>query len=184
LGRIEEGLPLLSKAPWRTDRIGALYFAYAGDVAYGRALAAAGQVKEGVNWLRDGIAWFERVGNHRAVGMAALELARILIEDSNQSGAHGGIRQRVHRLLSGARNPYDEARLCLDRVIAQKQKLTMHGSCAEALVLQAKLAELEGDLSSARAALAEAQGLTAALGWLPLDQLVNSEIRRIGEAGG
>ena len=126
----------------------------------------------------------EQVGDHRAVGMASLELARVLIEDSNQSGAHGGIRQRVHRLLSGTRNPYDEARLCLDRVVAQKQKLASHGSCAEALVLQAKLAELEGDFSSARAALAEAQELTAALGWIPLDQLVNSEIRRVGKAVG
>jgi len=184
LGRIEEGLPLLSKAPWRTDRIGSLYFAYAGDVAYGKALVAAGQVKEGVTWLRDGIAWFERVGNHRAVGMASLELARILIEGANQPGAGGGIWHRVHRLLSGERNLYNEARLCLDRVIAQRQKLTTHGTCVEALVLRAKLAEIEGDLSSARAALAEAQGLSAALGWLPFDQLVNSEIRRVGEAGG
>ena len=41
-GRTWDGLALLEKAPWRTDRIGALYFAYAGDVAFGRALAAAG----------------------------------------------------------------------------------------------------------------------------------------------
>ena len=59
----------------------------------------------------------------------------------------------------------------------------MHGYCAEALVLRAKLAELAGDVISARAAFAEARELTAALGWIPLDQLVNSEIRRVGEAG-
>ena len=65
--------------------IGALYFAYAGDVAYGGALAAAGRIKEALDWLRGGIAWFGRVGNRRATCMAALELARILIDTADRT---------------------------------------------------------------------------------------------------
>jgi class 3 adenylate cyclase len=179
-GRVEEGLTLLKKAPWRTDRIGALYFAYAGDVAFGKALAAAGQVKEGLDWLRDGIIWFERMGNRRAVCMAALEIARILIEDSRDSEPSRGLRLRLPTLFSRARDPYDEARVCLDRVLAAKSDLDMNDACAEALLLRVLLAEREGNQAAARAALAEAQVLAGPLEWLPLDQRINSEICRIG----
>jgi tetratricopeptide (TPR) repeat protein len=182
LGQIDEGLPLLSKAPWRTDRIGALYFAYAGDVAYGKALAASGQFNEGLNWLRDGIDWFQSIGNHRAANMAALELARILIEHVGQPVARRGLRQRLRWMFSGATDPTDEARTCLDQVLAQSHELSMFSARAEALVLRAHLAELEDDITTARAALGEAQGLTVSLGWLPLDQRVNSEIRRLDQA--
>jgi tetratricopeptide (TPR) repeat protein len=183
IGRTEDGLALLKAAPWRTDRIGALYFAYAGDVAYGRALAAAGQVQEGLDWLRDGIAWFERIGNRRAACMAALELARILIEDANHPGPRKGLRLRLHALIAGATEPFDEARICLDRVLAASQDLSMHDACAEALMLRARLAERDKDLAAARAALAEAHPLAASLEWLPLEQRINSEIRRLGANG-
>jgi hypothetical protein len=179
-GRTEDGLALLKKAPWRTDRIGALYFAYAGDVAFGRALAAAGEVKEGIGWLRDGIEWFERIGNRRAACMAALELARILIENANHNGSREGFRLRLRTLFAGAASPVDEARICLDRVLAAKQTLSMHDACAEALMLQARLAERDKDLAAARAALAEAHAIAASLEWLPLEQRINTEIRRLG----
>jgi len=182
-GRTEDGLALLNKAPWRTDRIGALYFAYAGDVAFGRALAAAGQVKEGLDWLRDGVEWFERIGNRRAACMAALELARILIEDTDQPGPREGLRLRLRTLFAGAASPVDEARICLDRVLAAKQALSMHDACAEALMLRARLAERDKDLAAARAALAEAHALAASLEWLPLEQRINTEIRRLGAQG-
>jgi tetratricopeptide (TPR) repeat protein len=183
IGRTEDGLALLKKAPWRTDRIGALYFAYAGDVAFGRALAAAGQVKEGLDWLRDGIVWFERIGNRRAACMAALELARILIEDANHPGPRKGLRLRLRALIAGATSPFDEARVCLDQVLAARQDLSMHDACAEALMLRARLAERDQDLATARAALTEAHALAASLEWLPLEQRINTEIRRLGAKG-
>jgi len=182
-GRTEDGLALLKKAPWRTDRIGALYFAYAGDAAFGRALAAAGQVKEGLDWLRDGIAWFERMGNRRAVCMAALELARILIEEASHPGPREGLRLRLRALFAGVADPLEEARICLDRVLAARPDLSMHDACAEALVLRARLAERGRDLAAARAALAEAHALAASLEWLPLEQRINTEIRRLGATG-
>ncbi len=182
-GRAEDGLALLKKAPWRTDRIGALYFAYAGDVFFGRALAAAGQVKEGLDWLRDGIVWFERIGNRRAACMAALELARILIEDTDHPGHREGLRLRLRALIAGAANPFDEARICLDRVLAARQDLSMHDACAEALMLRARLAERDNNFAAARAALAEAHELAASLDWLPLEQRINTEIRRLGAQG-
>jgi hypothetical protein len=182
-GRTEDGLALLEGAPWRTDRIGALYFAYAGDVAFGRALAAAGRVKEGLDWLRDGIAWFERIGNSRAACMAALELARILIEDTDHPGQSEGFQRRLRALFAGATSPVDEARTCLERVLAAKQTLSMHDACAEALMLRARLAERDKNLTTARAALAEAHALAASLEWLPLEQRINTEIRRLGAIG-
>ncbi|MFA3920938.1 ATP-binding protein [Ruegeria hyattellae] len=182
-GRTNEGILVLEKAPWRTEKIGALYFAYAGDVAYGKALVASGKVKEGTNWLRDGITWFEQVGNDRAVALASLELARILLKDTSASRARSGFGQRVQEWLSGAQNPYDEARHCLDRVISEKKRLNTLGYCADALVLRAKLDDLAGDCSSARTALAEAKKISSELGWVSLDQLVNREVRRVGGLG-
>jgi hypothetical protein len=182
-GRAGEGLALLEKAPWRTDRIGALYFAYAGDVAFGRALAAAGRTQEGFDWLRDGIAWFDGIGNRRAACTAALELARILIEHAGQPGPSKGIRLRLGALFGGVTDPFGEARVCLDRVLAQHQALSMHDAGAEALMLRAHLAERDKDLAGARAALAEAHALAESLEWLPLEQRINTEIRRLGAQG-
>jgi tetratricopeptide (TPR) repeat protein len=183
IGRTEDGLALLKKAPWRTDRIGALYFAYAGDVAFGRALAAAGQVKEGLDWLRGGIEWFERIGNRRAACMTTLELARILIEDTDHNGPREGFRLRLRTLFAGATSLIDEARACLDRVLAARQTLSMHGASAEALMLRARLAERDKDFAASRDALAEAHALAASLEWLPLEQRINAEIRRLGAQG-
>ena len=137
----------MEKAPWRTDRIGALYFAYAGDVAFGRALAAAGRVQEGLDWLRDGTAWFDGIGNRRAACMAALELARILVENAGKPGPRTGIRRHLGALFGGATDPFGEARDCLDRVLAEHQALSMHDTGAEALMLRAGLAERDKDLS-------------------------------------
>ncbi len=183
-GRNDEGLTLLKKAPWRTDRIGALYFAYAGDVALGTALAASGRVKEALDWLRDGIRWFERIGNRRALSMAALELGRILIEDSGASRARNGLRSQLRSLFSGGPTPTAEAHACLDRVLAEKSALAMHDVCAEALLLKARLAERDGDRSAARAALADAEQLAGSLEWLQLEQRINSESRRFRPSAG
>ena len=59
----------------------------------------------------------------------------------------------------------------------------MHDACAEALMLRARLAERDKDLAAARAALAEAHPLAASLEWLPLEQRINTEIRRLGAKG-
>jgi hypothetical protein len=146
-------------------------------------LAAAGQVKDGLDWLRGGVAWFEHIGNRRAACMAALELARILIEDADHPGPREGLRLRLRALIAGAANPFDEARICLDRVLAARQDLSMHDACAEALMLRARLAERDNNFAAARAALAEAHELAASLDWLPLEQRINTEIRRLGAQG-
>ncbi len=52
-----------------------------------------------------------------------------------------------------------------------------------ALMLRARLAERDKDLATARAALAEAHALAASLEWLPLEQRINTEIRRLGAKG-
>ena len=60
----------------------------------------------------------------------------------------------------------------------------MAGVRTEALVLRARLAKMEGDVPSAHAALTDVQGFATSLGWLPLDQWVNGEIRHLDNAGG
>ena len=180
IGRIEEGLALLKAAPWRTEQIGALYFAYAGDVAYGGALAAAGRIKEALDWLRGGIAWFGRVGNRRAACMAALELARILIDAADRTHPPGaGLGSRLRTLFNRAAEPYEEAQACLDQVLSSGEALAMQSARAEAMMLQARLAERDNDLARARIVLSEAQALAAPLDWLPLEQQINAEIRRL-----
>ncbi len=68
-------------------------------------------------------------------------------------------------------------------MLAAGQDLSMHDACAEALMLRARLAERDKDLVAARAALAEAHPLAASLEWLPLEQRINTEIRRLGAKG-
>lgn len=184
IGRSDEGLALLRAAPWRTDRIGALYFAYAGDVAFGRALATSGRVKDGCDWLRDGIAWFERLGNRRAVCMAACELAEILIETSGRPRAYGGLRRRLPRMFGSRSDPQDEVRACLDRALALGEELGMQDVRVRALLLAGRLAQGANDLSTARDALASARSIAGGLDWLPLEQSVNAELRRLGSAAG
>ena len=184
VGRFEAGLALLKTAPWRTDEIGALYFAYAGDVTYGGALAAVGRVEEARDWLREGIAWFEHVGNRRAACMAALELARILIDAAEHTGSpFSGLGSRLRTFFNRATDPYAEARVCLDQVRSTGAALAMQSACAEAMMLQARLAARDSDHAAARGMLAEAHALVAPLGWPALERQINAEIRRLGANG-
>ena len=169
-------------ADWK---IGAFYLAYAGDVAYGRALSAVGRIDEALNWLREGISWFEQVGNRRAACMAALELARILIDSADTARPTGlALGPRLRSLFSHASDPCEEARNCLDRVLSSGAALAMQSARVEAMLLQARLCERDNDLAAARAALSEARIFAAPLGWLPLEQQINGEIRRLDSIPG
>lgn len=183
VGRSEEALTFLGAAPWRTERIGALYFAYAGDVAYGRALAASGQVREGCDWLRGGMDWFGRLGNRRAACMAAYALAEVLTESAARAGGDGA-RWRLARMFRRASDPREEAEGCLEHALTAAGELDMQAVRVEALMLRARLCEWRGDSTAARAALSEAQVLAGNLGWLLLEQRVNAEIRRFGPRAG
>ena len=54
VGKRDQGLEILSRAPWRSERIGSFLFAYTADIAYGRALMEDGRRDEGREWLRQG----------------------------------------------------------------------------------------------------------------------------------
>lgn len=150
IGRTTEGLALLETVPWRTERIGALYFAYAGDVAYGGALAAAGRIEEALDWLRSGIVWSERVGNRRAACMAAMELARILIDTADRHRSPSrGLGQRLRTLFASAADPCEEARVHLDQVLPASEALAMQSARAEVMMLHARLAERDNEPAAA-----------------------------------
>ncbi len=182
VGRTEAGLELLARAPWRTDRIGALYFAYAGDVAYGRALCEAGQLERGLGWLRDGVDHFEQIGNQRAACMAALEMARIEARQGTEPARGGRFSRGFRSLFKPRRDIRPEMRKWLEYVLVRGEPLDMCGARAEAYLLLAGLAEREEGVAAARAHLDEARALARPLGWLSLEQQINAEIRRLGSA--
>jgi len=177
-GDVSAGLALLERAPWRTERIGAFYLAYAGDVAFGRALAEAGRLEEARRWLRDGMAWFRRMGNRRAECMAALELARTLTADSRDPQRLGRLGSAVGRFFSRSGDWRTEASRCVEHCIAAGGALEMHELRAEALMMHARIAD--PDSPGIEEALTEAHDIAARLEWLPLKQRVNAEMRRLG----
>jgi tetratricopeptide (TPR) repeat protein len=59
------------------DEVGSLYFAYFGDVVYGRVLAAQGRHRDALSWLTEGLAFFRENGHRRAEAMAALALGEL-----------------------------------------------------------------------------------------------------------
>jgi class 3 adenylate cyclase/tetratricopeptide (TPR) repeat protein len=182
VGRTEAGLELLARAPWRTDRIGALYFGYAGDIAYGRALCEAGELERGLAWLRDGVEHFERIGNQRAACMAALELARIGSGQSADPAQGGLFRRGLRSLLKPRRDIRLEMREWLAHVLVRGEPLEMCGARAEAHLLLAGLAERDEGVAAAQYHLDEARALARPLGWLSLEQQINAEIRRLETA--
>ena len=177
-GDVAGGLALLERAPWRTERIGAFYLAYAGDVAFGRAMAVAGRLEEARRWLRDGIVWFKRIGNRRAECMAALELAQVLAMGSGEPRRHGWLGSRVSRLFRRGDAWRTEASNCVALCLSASSGLEMHELRAEALMMRARLADQGGP--AIEEALAEAHDIAAHLEWLPLKQRINAEIRRLG----
>jgi tetratricopeptide (TPR) repeat protein len=180
VGRTEAGLELLARAPWRTDSIGALYFAYVGDIAYGRALCEAGQLERGLAWLRDGIGHFEQIGNQRAASMAALEMARIWSRQGTDPARGGRFGRGFRSLFKAKRDIGPEIREWLAYVLSRGEPLDMCGAQAEAHLLLAGLAEREEGVAAARAHLDKARALAQPLGWLSLEQQINAEIRRLG----
>jgi hypothetical protein len=152
-----QGVARLSTAPWRTERIGAFYFAYAGDAAYGRGLVRAGRVEEGTAWLRDGVRWFDASGNRRGKCLAMLGM----LEAASEAG------------------DVKEARFLHEQIGDEAARVGMQGVQAEAHAIAADLAEGAGDLDAAVATNAAARAIAERLGWLALEQRVNWQARRL-----
>lgn len=153
----EQGVARLSTAPWRTERIGAFYFAYAGDTAYGRGLVRAGRVDEGITWLRDGVRWFEASGHRRAKCFAMLGMLEAAFEIGDAK----------------------EAQFWYERIVGEAASAGMDGTQAEAHAIAADLAERAGDLDAAIARNAAARAIAEPLGWLALEQQLNGQARRL-----
>ncbi|WP_455374060.1 ATP-binding protein [Limibacillus halophilus] len=176
-GRRGEGLAILSKAPWRSDRIGALFFAYAGDAAYGRALAEEGRSDEALKWLKDGIAYFEESGNGRAVCLLRLELLRALLAvEGGATPAEVGFWARLRGREKKESESLETLSLALE---TGARDLDMRGVLAEALLLRARHARAQGDREASKRALEEAAGIAASLDWLRLEQAMNAEWRSL-----
>ncbi|SDD52888.1 hypothetical protein SAMN04488239_10857 [Ruegeria marina] len=152
-----KGLSRLSDAPWRTERIGAFYFAYAGDAAYGRGLVRGGQIEEGTAWLEDGMRWFDTLGNRRGKCLSMLGL----LEAAAKTGDAA------------------QARLWVERTTNEAARAGMRGVQAEAHLIAADVSEQIGDLATAMAENAATQALVQPLGWLALEQRVNAQARRL-----
>jgi class 3 adenylate cyclase len=181
VGQRQEGLALLREAPWRSDRIGALFFAYAGDAAYGRALAEEGEVERARAWLKEGVAHFEESGNRRAACFARLELLRAgLLDGAEEKRGERGFWGRWR----GARQERPPAfEQVFERLFEDLRReaaaLDMRGLLVEAQLLHARHARRQGDNAAAAAALEEAGKTVAGLDWLRLEQTINAERRAL-----
>lgn len=151
------GLARLSNAPWRTERIGAFYFAYAGDAAYGRGLVRGGQLEEGTAWLREGMRWFDTLGNRRGKCLSMLGLLEAAAKTGDAT----------------------QARLWFERTTNEAARAGMRGVQAEAHLIVADVYEQIGDLDVAMAENAAAKVLVQPLGWLALEQRLNAQARRL-----
>lgn len=151
------GLARLSAAPWRTERIGAFYFAYAGDAAYGRGLVRNGRIEEGTSWLHEGMRWFDALGNRRGKCLSML-----------------GLLEAAAKIGDAA-----EARLWFEQTTIEAANAGMRGVEAEAGLIAASVSEKIGDIDAAMAENARAQLLVKPLGWLALEQRLNAQARRL-----
>ncbi|MEW9922293.1 AAA family ATPase [Marimonas sp. MJW-29] len=151
------GLARLSNAPWRTERIGAFYFAYAGDAAYGRGLVRGGQLEEGTAWLREGMRWFDTLGNRRGKCLSMLGLLEAAAKTGDAT----------------------QARLWFERTTNEAARAGMRGVQAEAHLIVADVYERIGDLDVAMAENSAAKVLVQPLGWLALEQRLNAQARRL-----
>lgn len=168
-------LQVLDQMPFRSERIGALFFGYASDAAYGRALIEEGRTAEGLAWLTEGQAHFADQGNERAALLCGLERARALVREN-------GLREDRRRgfgLLFGRRAQTTPQTLdeLLRNLVERGKAAGMRGLAVEALLIAA---ERCGPVSEAEALLAEAQDLVKGLGWLALEQRVAAAPRNPG----
>ncbi len=157
LGEPAQGLEHLAKAPWRSEQIGAFYFAYAGDASYGTALIQTGRTTEGVKWLQAGITYFEDRGNIRAACISRLELLKYLATSA----------------------PASESRRVLQEIQDNATGLAMDGLCAEAMGIGSEIEVRAGRPEKALQLIKDGTKICAPLGWLALEQRLNQASQRI-----
>jgi tetratricopeptide (TPR) repeat protein len=157
VGDLAKGLERMSSAPWRSDRIGAFYFAYAGDAAYGRGLVRAGRIDEATSWLSDGVTLFEASGNRRGKCLAMLGLLE----------------------AAAAAEDAAEAKLWLNQIHDEAEHVGMRGVQAEAWAIAADLSERSEDLDAAIDRNTSARAIAGQLGWLALEQRLNAQARTL-----
>lgn len=160
LGEPEKGLERLSKAPWRSEQIGAFYFAYAGDAAYGTAMIHTGKPDEGVDWLEAGIRHFEERGNFRAACISRLELLKYMADSRQVSNARRVLQEIQNTSINWA----------------------MDGLLAEAMGIGAEMELCTGHPEKGRQLLEYGIQLCTPLGWLALEQRLNQTSLRIKNA--
>lgn len=160
LGEPEQGLERLAKAPWRSEQIGAFYFAYAGDAAYGSALIQTGQPEKGVKWLETGISYFEERGNFRAACISRLELLKYTAKSGQLS----------------------DARRILQEIQESAVHLEMDGLRSEAMGLVAEMELRAKHLEKALRLIELGLQVCVPLGWLALEQRLNQTALRINNA--
>uniref|UniRef100_UPI00260CA2F7 ATP-binding protein n=1 Tax=uncultured Ruegeria sp. TaxID=259304 RepID=UPI00260CA2F7 len=156
----EQGLERLAKAPWRSEQIGAFYFAYAGDAAYGSALIQTGRTDEGIKWLETGISYFEERGNFRGACISRLELLKYMATTKHLS----------------------EARQILQEIQVNAANLEMDGLHSEAMGIVAEM-ELQAKHPEKALQLIELGiQICVPLGWPTLEQSLNHTALRIKNA--
>ncbi len=86
-GDIEACKALLGRSQRLGDQVGSLFFAYASEADYGRALAEAGEMVHAVEWLSASQAAFEAASHPRAAALCALALGEILTASAEPRAA-------------------------------------------------------------------------------------------------
>ena len=83
-GNPAEAMKYLGKAQKNGDEVGSLFFAYAGDIYFGYALAALKEVDRALAWLDDSLNFYTGVGHRRAAAFAALALGELGAPDADR----------------------------------------------------------------------------------------------------
>ena len=141
-GDASHAIAYLGRAQRLGDEIGSLFFAFASEVSYGRALAALGEREKALAWLKECLAFYSSTGNRRAAALAALALGDL---DSAIAPDHFDRAIALAR-ETGMDGVLAQAHLSLAEVGAPVDK-TMHLAAAEAaaaplgwMVLSARVA--------------------------------------------
>ena len=171
--RLDEGIPLLSRAQRLGDDVGAPYFAYAGESIHGRALAAAGDREGGLAWLRASRAFFLSIDHRRAAALASLAIGELEAVRAIQVPCAGSDKAGAAIQASEA---VPEAARHLQEAIALAKATAMDGVQVQAHLTLATLTSAGAPREHARHHLDAAERLVRALGWTALEQRVDQAI--------
>ena len=171
--RLDEGIPLLSRAQRLGDGVGAPYFAYAGEVIHGRALAAAGDRKRGLAWLRASRAYFLSIDHRRAAALASLAIGELEAVGAIQRPCAGS--DKAGDALQASEADTEAARH-LQEAIALAKATAMDGVQVQAHLMLAKLTSSGAPGEHARRHLDAAERLVRPLSWAALQRRVDQAI--------